>query len=221
MENKQRDIVYGYVRINYDGQNMVNDIIQIIYQYYLIVLDSVILTDYEDIDAFRSLLSPRFISILNTQNFELKLLYRNSRDGNSSDSFHKHCNGHLNTLTLVQSNYGNIFGGFTTRDWGARSAWTEDDLAFLFRIKSKFNHPPKIFENKVKDDGAIYVSAQFGPMWGVGYDLFLQYRTSMPHSNLGVTYEGEGNELCGGDVERTDKEDHKFDLIEYEVFAVE
>ena len=119
METKQRNTVYGYIRMNCEEQNMINDIIQIIYQYYLWTLDSVILTDQNDINIFRDLLSPKFLSILNIEDFHLKLLYRNNRDGNSPQSFHKHCDGHINTLTLVQSNYGNVFGGFASKNWGS------------------------------------------------------------------------------------------------------
>ena len=63
MEAKQRDTVYGYVRSNYDGENMVSDIIQIIFKYYLIILDSVILTDSNDLDTFYNLLTPKLNSL--------------------------------------------------------------------------------------------------------------------------------------------------------------
>ena len=95
MQDKQRrNTVYGYVRINFKGQNVIDDIIQIIYQYYLWSLDSVILTDQTDINILRNLVLPKFLSILNLQDFNLRLLYRNSRDGNSVKSFHKYCNGY-------------------------------------------------------------------------------------------------------------------------------
>ena len=54
---------------------MVSDIIQIIFKYYLIILDSMILTNPNDIDAFYNLLSPRLSSVVNRK-FELRLLYR-------------------------------------------------------------------------------------------------------------------------------------------------
>ena len=122
----------------------------------------IILTDQADIGIFRDLLSPKLNSIVDENDFNLGLLYRNSRDGNSAESFHQHCDGHTNTLTLVESNYGHIFGGFTSKDW-AMSHYVQDDLAFLFRVKSKFNHPPAIFNNKIKDDSALWMSPLYAP----------------------------------------------------------
>ena len=80
---------------------MIDDIIHIIYEFYLIVLDLVILKDQRDIDIFYNLLSPTFASISNKQGFELRLLYRNNGDGNDASFFHKDCDGNTNTLTLV------------------------------------------------------------------------------------------------------------------------
>lgn len=223
MEHKQRDTVYGYVRMNYVGQNMANDIIQIIFTYYLIILDSVILTNPADIDAFYSLLSPKLSSILNKDDHDkFRLLYRNSKDGNSVESFHKHCDGHTNTVTLVQSNHGNIFGGFTTKDWKhgyGNSGWTIDNQSFLFRIKSKFNDPPKIFDVK-NGFSSLYIEDSYGPTFG--YDLVLQGSSyNKTYSELGSGYQGTGNELCGGDTKDTNMKQHDFEFIEYEVFAVE
>ena len=45
------------------------------------------------------------------------LLYRASRDGFGANVFHQRCDNKGATLTIVQSSYGNVFGGFTTRSW--------------------------------------------------------------------------------------------------------
>ena len=221
METKQRDTVYGYIRINYKGPNMINDIIQIVYQYYLWTLDSVILTDQNDIDTFRNLLAPKFLSILNIEDFHLELLYRNSRDGNNAKAFHTHCNGYLNTLTLVQSSYGHVFGGFTTKDWGGSNYYVKDDLAFLFRVKSKLNLPPKIFNQRESHIYAVFIAPQDGPIWGGGHDLCVQNSGGKSYSYLGWSdrYQGTGNELCGGDTHETKKKYYEFGMIDYEVFA--
>ena len=41
-----------------------------------------------------------------------KLLYRGSVDGFGADDFHHICDGKANTLTIVKSDSGNVFGGF-------------------------------------------------------------------------------------------------------------
>ena len=42
-----------------------------------------------------------------------------------------------------------------------------------------------------------------------------------PYTRLGNRYEGEGNELCGGDEYDTDETEHYFEIVEYEVFVLE
>jgi hypothetical protein len=44
---------------------------------------------------------------------QLELLWRGSRDGFSAAAFHKQCDVHANTLTLILDRDWNVFGGFT------------------------------------------------------------------------------------------------------------
>jgi hypothetical protein len=43
----------------------------------------------------------------------LSLLWRGGRDGFGARDFHRRCDGHANTLTLILDTKGNTFGGFT------------------------------------------------------------------------------------------------------------
>ena len=180
--------------------------------------DSVILTDPKEIIMFEDLLQPKLKAILLKDEFSLTLLYRNSRDGNSSTAFHEKCNGYSNTITLIHSNYDHIFGGFTTLDWSGNKQWKKDDDAFLFLIRSQFNHKPRIYKNKERDGNAVYVDQSHGQRWGRGHDLSLHSYGA--YSHLGSTYEGTGNELCGGETYKTYKDYHEFQIKEYEVFLV-
>jgi hypothetical protein len=45
-------------------------------------------------------------------------LWRGGRDGFSCSEFHRRCDGHANTLTLILDTKGNIFGGFTPVKYG-------------------------------------------------------------------------------------------------------
>jgi hypothetical protein len=44
---------------------------------------------------------------------KFSLLCQGNRDGFSSSAFHRRCDGHGNTLTVILDTKGNIFGGFT------------------------------------------------------------------------------------------------------------
>jgi len=190
---------------------------------YSWIFDSTILTDPNEIAIFENLLAPQLKSILNRQKFKLTLIYRNSRDGNSGTAFHSKCNGHANTITLVHSNYGHIFGGFTKYKWRSAGDYGDDKEAFLFLVRSAFNHPPRIYKNQKGGYAGygVYDGSNYGPLFGGGYDLVIQQNGgTRNYSAIGNTYEGTGNELCGGDTHKTNMAQHVFKLNEYEVFAV-
>jgi hypothetical protein len=68
---------------------------------------SVIVSDFPEIfDEFRE---KRF-----------SLLWRGGRDGFGKHDFHSRCDGHANTLTVIEDTKGNIFGGFTPVEWESR-----------------------------------------------------------------------------------------------------
>jgi hypothetical protein len=49
-----------------------------------------------------------------------KPLWRGSRDGFGASDFHRRCDGHANTLTVILDTNGNVFGGFTPVEWESR-----------------------------------------------------------------------------------------------------
>ena len=49
--------------------------------------------------------------------FTWKLLYRSSEHGYTTSSFHKYCDNKGPTLTIIKSEAGWIFGGYTTQSW--------------------------------------------------------------------------------------------------------
>ena len=73
---------------------------------------------------------------------------------------------------------------------GGRSYYTEDDLAFLFRVKSKLNLPPKIFNQRKSHIYAVFIGPQDGPIWGGGHDLFLQGSDIFAQNDKSYSYLG-------------------------------
>ena len=69
--------------------------------------------------------------LLKNKIFKPMLLYRATEDGDSSDVFHSKCNYVKNTLTLVKTDKGLIFGGYTTQTWDS-SGYKKDDRALFF-----------------------------------------------------------------------------------------
>jgi hypothetical protein len=51
---------------------------------------------------------------------QFPLLWRGGCNGFRAHNFHDRCDGHVNTLTLIEDTNGNIFGGFTLVNWESR-----------------------------------------------------------------------------------------------------
>ena len=66
-----------------------------------------------------------------------KLIYRGTRDGFSSEDFHKKCDTFKDTLTLVKSENRskyNIFGGYTKMEWKSDGTRVLDPDAFVLSL---------------------------------------------------------------------------------------
>jgi hypothetical protein len=94
------------------------------------------------------------------------LLWRGSRDGFGAADFHGRCDGHANTLTLIEDTRGNIFGGFTPVKWDSSGSWKADPTlqGFLFTLKNPRNFPPTKFALKPeRNNRAIRCYSSRGP----------------------------------------------------------
>ena len=60
---------------------------------------------------------------------QFKLLYRASRDGFEAASFHAKCDHQSRTLTIIKTNKGFIFGGYTAIAWDGKSHAKADPIA--------------------------------------------------------------------------------------------
>jgi hypothetical protein len=126
-------------------------------------LDSLIVSAFPEIfDDFR------------TKRFSL--LWRGSRDGFRARDFHARCDGHANTLTVIEDTNGNVFGGFTPVKWESRvqdwwlfspsNCYKADRRleSFLFTLKNPHELPPRKF--RLRDERshmAIKCDCTWGP----------------------------------------------------------
>jgi hypothetical protein len=100
---------------------------------------------------------------------EFALLYRGSVDGFGAADFHRKCDGHGNTLTVIQTNAGNIFGGYSPCVWDSSGASKSDETvtSFLFSLNCPYLRDPKRFPLKSDHKHeAIYTRAIYGPAFG-------------------------------------------------------
>jgi hypothetical protein len=102
------------------------------------VLDSVIISKFPPL--FKRFLPAKF-----------RLLWRWSRSNCDLLSFHRECDGHAPTLTLIKDRDGNTFGGYTPIPWespppGASRFKSDESLqTCLFTLKNPHNLAPMTF----------------------------------------------------------------------------
>jgi hypothetical protein len=112
------------------------------------------------------------------------VLWRGSRDGFGASEFHRRCDGHANTLTVILDTKGNIFGGFTPVEWesrvfkgdGKNCVKADDSLkSFVFTLKNPHNFPTTRFALKAEEKWrAIYCNSERGSGFGWrGCDIFV------------------------------------------------
>ena len=94
-----------------------------------------IIKDYKEIEIVLNKIEENFPGSV------YKLLYKGSRDGDGANDFHSRCDEAEKTLVLIEDNYGNRFGGFTTQDWGGEYLQKKDDEAFIFSLDKNKIYP--------------------------------------------------------------------------------
>ncbi len=113
-------------------------------------------------------------SLLNLIGFETKkfpLLWRATRDGFQAAKFHSLCDGKANTLTVIKSTTGYIFGGYASLAWDSSSGHRNDPTAFMFTLTNPSNTPLKIQQISPTSSYSVYSGSSDGPCFGGGRDL--------------------------------------------------
>ena len=91
-----------------------------------------------------------------------KLLYRASENNFKVDKFHEKCDNIPHTLTLCETVYGKIVGGYTPLVWNKSGRKLKDESGSSFIFSLSNNH--KFVLDKSKD--AIQQHSGTGPLFG-------------------------------------------------------
>jgi hypothetical protein len=124
------------------------------------------------------------------------LIYKASKDGFQAVRFHSKCDDKANTLVVIKSKNGNIFGGYTEKSWSNTNFLSpyidkSDSNAFIFSIINKENRSLKI---KCSPNNGIRCNNNCGPIFGgkAGYsDILIGNLSNLSpvnHSYLGHYY---------------------------------
>jgi hypothetical protein len=102
------------------------------------------------------------------------LLWRSNCDGFGANEFHSRCDGHANTVTIIEDTNGNVLGGFTPLEWESRFPGTREKgdnsvRTFLFTLNNPSGVPPRKFAlRREKKSEAIHCCPKSGPVFGGG-----------------------------------------------------
>ncbi len=88
----------------------------------------------------------------------IRLLYRASRDGDSTKTCHKLCDNKQNVLIIIKSDIGYIFGGYSKIGFKTSKNWDgeKDNLSFLFSIDLKRIYPAIKDKNTIINSDETY-----------------------------------------------------------------
>ena len=225
MSHKLREAVYGWIRQNYDG-SLLDDIADIIYQFYLIKIESNILSSDEQISLFNLLFNQitKHEDNKDMKSIETKLLYRGSVNGFSAATFHEICDEKGPTLTVIHNEHDHIFGGYANKSWNWKMGYISDKKAFLWMVRPTL----KVFgfrKGCTEGENALWNSKYDGPRFGRGHDLWIG-NEAKNNGCFSHTFEFNPKEMSG----KTDWNEEweslfdnlicNFDIKDYEVFSV-
>ena len=226
-------VTLNFIRNQYEKKHKQNVPMALKYltiQFSKRIIGCKLLSIKQDLDFF-NLLSTKLPSIR-----RFNFLFRTSDHNYSGKKFHDFCDDKGGTITIIKTNWGNIFGGYTSKSWTSENKWIADKDAFLFLIKSDDESTqskcPLLLELRKGDihvNYAIGCNPSLGPIFGLGYDIIIRdecnrifWRNSyMMNSSEQFSYDTPKVNICGGD--RTDsykKTKYLFQVIDYEVYQI-
>ena len=168
-------------------------------QYFICENSKIIENDRDKDLAIRRWINP------NKKDFNIKLLFRMSRDGNQCSQYHNLCDNKDNLLTIIQIDQNKKFGGFASKSWGVKDNIIDKTFLFSLNDMKKFE---RLNKNKAVGNGSSY-----GPIFGNAWDLYI-------NSTMSSGYEQHNS--CSVFLQKYEFTDNgSFNVKEIEVFQIE
>jgi hypothetical protein len=163
------------------------------------------------IEQFSNLLK---LCQLDSKNLEWTLVYKATRDGFGAIDFHSKCNSKSNTLVVVKSTNGNIFGGYTQQNWSGDDGFKSDANAFLFSLNNK--HEMQFKLKCMQADCAVYVKQGYSACFG---RLDLCLRDNSNKNFISSSETGNCYALTPTNTSSSLASTQNFQTVEIEVFT--
>ncbi len=223
----------------YEGNNnncsLNNLIINTNYEFKICCLYNNLIGEWTEIQKFKTLDLDLDSTILNESNRKneflkklsewckfkkIELIFRGSRDGMTANNFHNKCDKQGETITLIKSDKGYIFGGYTSFPWSGDYFYHSSPNSFLFTLTNIHGIQPTKFESK-NDNKEVYHLSSTGPIFGGRCDLgkYVDFINDGGWLGFPSTYQDnlwKGKSIFTGDLNNN----NKFKLTEIEIFKL-
>ena len=153
---------------------------------------------------------------------KMELLYRGTRDGMDSGSFHNKCDNKGPNYVLIENNKGNIFGGYSSISWESSGGYKNIPECFIFTLTNIYNIEPTKFPSN-NSGSNVYHHSSYGPLFGNECDFYI-YSTFGKEQNsdsyFPKSYQdvlGKGKSIFTGD---SNNNNTSFVIKEMEVFKL-
>jgi hypothetical protein len=173
------------------------------------------LIEHQHFAIFASWIEKKNDSYYNIKNipYNFNLLYRASRDGNTSAAFHNKCDNKGATIVVVKiTNKEQIVGGYNPLFWDSCQCFksTKDSFIYSFADRTNFQSAKVGYSNG--DEYSIQNFFERGPVFGRGGDLY---------ENSRYTIGTWCNASSGNSYNKVDSiPTNTFKVDDYEVFQV-
>ena len=182
-------------------------------------IDSLIINKYEELEFLENRL--KYNNILKDKNIIFKLLYRSSRDGSNTQTFHNKCDNIMGTLSIIKTTKGMRFGGYTEQYWndGSKGTYKKDakNICFCFSLDLF-----KIYNFNDNYNSSIYCYYDWGPSFYSSNEASILYIYNNNGSLIGGTdYQTKYNSFGKFDYDyEINNGQQKFSVAELEVFQI-
>ena len=146
-----------------------------------------------------------------SQNFyNMKLLYKASRDGRTKEDFYNHCKDKYPTITLIKTKKMNRFGGYFSERWNQNEGFVNDKEAYVFNLDKRKKY------DVIKPSLAVYIEDGF-PNFG-GRDIVIGKKliNGNSYSDFPNNY-GKGNE----EKRELTNFENNFEIEDLEVYLID
>ncbi len=228
-------IMWYYIRNEYENKflkiNVPNPLKYLMLSFSKRIIGSKLLTVKEDME-FTKL----FLTKIPTTIKRVSLLFRATEDGFKAKDFHNKCDGKTGaTVIIIQSNFGNIFGGYTTVPWTSVKGWQKDKNAFLFLVRSSNDlmqkQCPLLFNIKEdQSDFAVLHRPDYGPIFGRSDICIMNNCNNIAANNMwttshthrrGYNYSHFKGSLCGDNLSNKNEDEYFFfQVLQYEMYQI-